>query len=417
MLRADWRDAPPRLSEVEGSLLPRGCGRSYGDSCLNAGGTLVDCTGLDRFIDLGPDGVLRCEAGVTLAEVLDVVVPRGWFLPVVPGTKWVTVGGAIANDIHGKNHHHVGTFGAHVSSLELLRSTGERLVCSSEANPELFAATIGGLGLTGIILWAEIRLRRISGAAIEVDRVRFAGLDEFLSIAREDAAYDYTVAWVDCLSRGRRLGRGIYHRGSHTGGGAPRPATSGPRIRIPCDAPNALLNRTTLGMFNAVQYRWGMRRQARRTVGYEPFFFPLDGIGDWNRLYGPRGFLQYQCVVPETTDGSAIRSILSRVAGSSETAGLGVLKRFGSLRSPGMLSFPRPGLTLAVDLAYRGSSTLGLLESLDAEVREAGGAVYPAKDARMSGESFRHFFPAWERFAVQVDPKFSSSFWRRVHGE
>ncbi len=170
-------------------------------------------------------------------------------------------------------------------------------------------------------------------------------------------------------------------------------------------------------MFNAVQYRWGMRRQARRTVGYEPFFFPLDGIGDWNRLYGPRGFLQYQCVVPETTDGSAIRSILSRVAGSSETAGLGVLKRFGSLRSPGMLSFPRPGLTLAVDLAYRGSSTLGLLESLDAEVREAGGAVYPAKDARMSGESFRHFFPAWERFAVQVDPKFSSSFWRRVHGE
>ena len=183
MLRADWRDAPPRLSEVEGSLLPRGCGRSYGDSCLNAGGTLVDCTGLDRFIDLGPDGVLRCEAGVTLAEVLDVVVPRGWFLPVVPGTKWVTVGGAIANDIHGKNHHHVGTFGAHVSRLELLRSTGERLVCSSEANPELFAATIGGLGLTGIILWAEIRLRRISGAAIEVDRVRFAGLDEFLSIA------------------------------------------------------------------------------------------------------------------------------------------------------------------------------------------------------------------------------------------
>ena len=417
MLRADWRDAPPRLSDVAGSLLPRGCGRSYGDSCLNAGGTLLDCTGLDRFIDLRPDGLLRCEAGVTLAEVLDVVVPKGWFLPVVPGTKWVTVGGAIANDIHGKNHHHAGTFGAHVSRFELLRSTGERLVCSSETNPDLFAATIGGLGLTGVILWAEIRLRRIAGAAIEVDRVRFADLDEFLSIAAEDAAYDYTVAWVDCLARGRRLGRGIYLRGSHTGGGTPRPAANGPRIRIPCDAPNALLNRTTLGMFNAVQYRWGVRRQTRRTVAHEPFFFPLDGIGDWNRLYGPRGFLQYQCVVPETADGSAIRNILSRVAGSSETAGLGVLKRFGSLRSPGLLSFPRPGLTLAVDLAFRGPSTLDLLESLDAEVREAGGAVYPAKDARMSGESFRHFFPEWERFAVQVDPKFSSSFWRRVHGE
>ncbi len=415
MLRADWRDALPPLSEVEGSVLPRGCGRSYGDSCLNAGGTLLDCTGLDRFMDLGPDGVLRCEAGVTLAQALDVVVPRGWFLPVVPGTKWVTVGGAIANDIHGKNHHHVGTFGAHVRRFEVLRSTGERLVCSRETNPELFAATIGGLGLTGVILWAEIRLRQIPGATIEVDRVRFASLDEFLSIAAEDAAYDYTVAWVDCLSSGRRLGRGIYLRGSHTSGGTPGPVASGPRLRIPCDAPNVLLNRTTLGMFNAVQYRWGVRRKARRTVAYEPFFFPLDGIGDWNRLYGPRGFLQYQCVVPETADGSAIRSILARVAGSSETAALGVLKRFGSLRSPGVLSFPRPGLTLAVDLAFRGSSTLGLLESLDAEVREAGGAVYPAKDARMSGESFRHFFPQWERFAVQVDPKFSSSFWRRVH--
>lgn len=395
--------------------MPRGCGRSYGDSCLNAGGTLVDCTGLDRFIDLGTDGMLRCEAGVTLAEVLDVVVPRGWFLPVVPGTKWVTVGGAIANDIHGKNHHHVGTFGSHVSSFELLRSTGERLVCSSETNPELFAATIGGLGLTGVILWADVRLRPIYGTAVEVDRVRFAGLDEFLAIAAEDAGYDYTVAWVDCLARGRRLGRGIYLRGSHTKGDAARPTGRGPRLRVPCDAPNLLLNRTTLGVFNAVQYRWGLRR-GRRTVGYEPFFFPLDGIGEWNRLYGSRGFLQYQCVVPETEGGGAVREILARVAGSSETAGLGVLKRFGALRSPGLLSFPRPGLTLAVDLAFRGQSTLDLLDALDEVVRLAGGAVYPAKDARMSGESFRQFFPLWERFAVQVDPKFSSSFWRRVHG-
>ena len=410
-----WRDCPPALADAPAPLLPAGCGRSYGDSCLNEGGSLLDATGLDRFIDLTPEGLLRVEAGVTLAEILGVVVPRGWFLPVVPGTRWVTVGGAIANDIHGKNHHRVGTFGVHVTRFELLRSSGERLVCSPDTNRELFAATVGGLGLTGLLLWAEIRLQQVPGARIDVERIRFAGLDEFLAIAADDPRHEYTVAWVDCLTRGRRLGRGVYLRGTHTQGGARGSVTAGPRVRVSFDAPSGLLNRLTLSAFNALQYRQGVGKRSRRTVPYQPFFFPLDAVGDWNRLYGARGFLQYQCVVPEAGDGGAIRAILERVSGSREVAGLGVLKRFGALPSPGLLSFPRPGLTLAIDLAFRGRPTLELLEGLDALVREAGGAVYPAKDARMSAQSFRSYFPAWERFAVHVDPRFSSSFWRRVH--
>jgi len=401
---------------VPESLLPSGCGRSYGDSGLNADGALIDATGLDRFIELGDDGLLRCEAGVTLAEILDLVVPRGWCLPVVPGTRWVTVGGAIANDIHGKNHHRLGTFGTHVTRLELVRSSGERMVCSAEANPELFAATIGGLGLTGLILWAEIRLQRVAGPGIDEERIRFEGLDQFLAIAAEDAQHEYTAAWVDCLRRGRRLGRGVYFRGAH--GVRPsgwRSLVVEPRVRVPCDAPSALLNRLTISAFNALNYRRAPRGRSRRAVEFGSFFFPLDGIGDWNRLYGRRGFVQYQCVVPEAAR-EAIREILERVSGSREVAGLGVLKRFGDRRSPGLLSFPRPGLTLAVDLALRGRATLGLLEELDGLVRQVGGAVYPAKDARMSGESFRAFFPAWERFARQMDPRFSSSFWRRVSG-
>ncbi len=359
-------------------MLAYGCGRSYGDSCLNEGGTLLVATGLDRFIALEPSGLLRCEAGVTLAEILDLIVPQGWFLPVVPGTKWVTVGGAIANDIHGKNHHRAGSFGRHVTRFELLRSSGQRLMCSPDSNPELFAATIGGLGLTGLILWAEIRLQRVAGAGIAQERVRFANLEEFLTLAAEDAAHEYTVAWVDCLARGRRLGRGVYLRGAHV----PFPAgvrrrASGAGLRVPFDAPSHLLNRATLGAFNALQYRRGPAKAARTTVAYEPFFFPLDALGDWNRLYGAAGFLQYQCVVPDSPGGAAARAILERVSRSTETPTLGVIKRFGSIASPGLLSFPRPGLTLAIDFSFRGKRTLDLLDELDREVRDAGGRGLP----------------------------------------
>jgi hypothetical protein len=255
----------------------------------------------------------------------------------------------------------------------------------------------------------------VAGAGIAQERIRFRGLDEFLMIAAEDAAHEYTVAWVDCLARGRRLGRGVYLRGAHVPFPMPRRRPSAAGFRMPFDAPTRLLNRTTLSAFNALQYRRGPARAARTTVAYEPFFFPLDGLGDWNRLYGGAGFLQYQCVVPDAPGGAVARAILERVSTSSETAALGVIKRFGSVTSPGLLSFPRPGLTLAIDFAFRGRRTLDLLDELDREVRDAGGAVYPAKDARMSSESFRSFFPAWKTFADLVDPRFSSSFWRRVH--
>jgi FAD/FMN-containing dehydrogenase len=412
-----WRSEPPALEQVPETVLPFACGRSYGDSCLNDGGALLDVAGLDRLIALDSDrGLLRCEPGVTLAQVLALIVPRGWFLPVVPGTRWVSVGGAIANDIHGKNHHRAGTFGAHVTRLELMRSSGERILCSATENPDLFRATIGGLGLTGLILWAELKLKSIPGAGIAMQSIRFPGLDGFFDLAATDADYEYTVAWVDCLARGRRLGRGIYMRGDHAelAGDQPSPLQEA-RLRVPVDAPPGLLNRLTLRIFNQLYYRRQLRRQVDSVVPYPPFFFPLDGVADWTRLYGPAGFLQYQCVVPDQPGGEAIRAVLDRVSRSDQAASLAVLKRFGNVPSPGMLSFPRPGLTLAVDFGFRGPGTLRLLDDLDAIVRESGGAVYPAKDARMSAASFRSFFPEYEAFSRLVDPKFSSSVWRRVH--
>lgn len=411
-----WRSDPMPATAPHERLLPFAWGRSYGDSCLNHGETLLDVGGLDRFLAFDEHaGLLRCEAGVTLADILALVAPRGWFLPVVPGTKWVSVGGAIANDIHGKNHHRAGTFGAHLTRFELLRSSGERLLCSPDSNPELFRATIGGLGLTGVVLWAEIRLVRPVGVGITVEHLRYPAFDAFFELAERDADFEYTVAWVDCLARGRRLGRGVYLRGDH----APAPASTetapAPLLRVPFDAPAGLLNRLTLAAFNAAYYRRHPRAGRRVTVAYDGFFFPLDAVDGWNRLYGKRGFLQYQCVVPNDRT-EALRAILDRVSHSGEAAGLAVLKRFGDVPSPGILSFPRPGLTLAVDLAFRGPTTLDLLDALDALVRAAGGAVYPAKDARMSSESFRAFFPRWQELARHVDPRFSSSLWRRVTG-
>lgn len=408
-----WRSDPPAWRSLSETVLPFACGRSYGDSCLNAGGALLDVAALRRFIAFDESqGLLRCEAGVTLAEILALVVPRGWFVPVLPGTQWVSVGGAIANDIHGKNHHRAGTFGVHVTCLELMRSTGERVLCSPDRNADLFRATIGGLGLTGLILWAELRLKRVPGPAVAMERIRFSCLDEFLELSGSDLDYEYTVAWIDCLARGRRLARGLFLRGDHVAGPHASDAHAS-RLRVPFDLPSGFINRLSLRAFNAFYYRSQFSARRRQTVPHDTFFFPLDGIRDWNRLYGRRGFFQYQCVVPDDT-GRTIRALLDEVGRSREIPSLAVLKRFGTVKSPGLLSFPRPGITLAIDFANRGSSTLALLERLDRLVVETGGAVYPAKDARMSAASFRRFFPAWESFAAQVDPKFSSSFWRRV---
>ena len=381
-------------------VLAYGQGRSYGDACLNDGGALLRTAGLDRFIDF-KDGILRCEGGVTLQQILDFAVPRGWFLPVVPGTRFVSVGGAIANDIHGKNHHRAGTFGRHLRRLELLRTSG-RAECAP--GDPLFAATVGGLGLTGLITWAEIALMPVPGPAVQVEAIPFAGLDHFFALSDEsDARSAYTVAWLDVLAASHR---GIFYRGDHAEG-AVRPARA--RASVPVDLP--LVNGLTVRAFNAAYYAAQRLAAGTRLVHYQPFFFPLDSLGHWNRLYGKRGFLQFQCVVP-TRDG--IRAVLDAAARLRAGSPITVLKKFGDLPSPGMLSFPRPGFTVAIDLANRGAETFAHFERLEKLVRVAGGALYPAKDARMSAATFAHSYPRLEEFAPFVDPAFSSSFWRRV---
>ena len=397
-----WRSDVPRFGAAK--VLPRGQGRSYGDSCLNDGGVLISTAGLDRFIFLDEaGGTLRCEAGVTFEAILDLIVPRGFFLPVVPGTKLVSVGGAIANDIHGKNHHRAGTFGRHVRALELLRSDGSRRVLGPP--DPLFAATVGGLGLTGIVTWAEIQLIRVPGPCLRTEAIPFADLDAFLALTREsDGSWDYTVSWIDCLSP--KPGRGVFLRGAHAEGAARAPSR---RLRVPLDFPAFVLNRHTVRAFNRL-YRLATR-PGTRLSHYDPFFFPLDSVQGWNRIYGRPGFFQFQCVVPEI---GTIGSLLQKVARAGTGSFLSVLKTFGDLPSPGLLSFPRKGFTLALDFPNRGAATLALLDDLEREVRAAGGALYPAKDARMSRETFVHGSPRLDQFLPFLDPAFSSSFWRRV---
>lgn len=412
--RTHWADEP--LPRSPHSLLPYGNGRSYGDSCLNDGSALLDMRGLDRLLSFDrATGVLRCEAGVLLAEILMVVVPMGWFVPVTPGTRFVTVGGAIANDVHGKNHHRTGTFGQHILRLALHRSDQGIVRCSTTENATLFYATIGGLGLTGAILWAEIQLRPIANATVDTETIRFANLNAFFNLSSEsDRDYEYTVAWIDCLARGESLGRGLFMRGNHAAPQEKLPPPPPKPRSFPMDMPFPFVNALSLRAFNSLYYRKQLARARRTLTHYEPFFYPLDGIYHWNRLYGRRGFLQYQCVIPPESAKDSIRALLETIAAARSGSFLAVLKIFGNRPSPGLLSFPRPGATLALDFPNRGQRTLDLLSQLDKIVVSAHGAVYPAKDARMSGEHFRQYFPRWEEFQSHIDPRFSSSFWRRV---
>lgn len=399
------------------SYLPFGRGRSYGDSCLNDKNILLSTEKLNHFIELNNEtGMLKVEAGLTLKEVLEEIVPRGWFLPVVPGTQFVTIGGAIANDIHGKNHHVAGTFGCHVKSLELLRSDGTRRVCSQEENTDWLQATIGGLGLTGIILWAEIKLKKIVCPWISRETLRFHNLKKFFEYSEDsDNKFEYTVGWMDCLSQGDDLGRGVFFRGNHLlVKEAAELKVKQERIKtFPFHAPEFLLNRLSMKAFNTLYYHTHPSKKSE-IVHYRPFFFPLDGINHWNRLYGKRGFFQYQCVVPYEGSKSPIFDIIETFAKSGLGSFLTVIKTFGNSISPGILSFPKPGVTLTLDVPNEGQKTLRILEILDEKVVKCGGRVYPAKDARMSKESFKHYFPERPAFEKYKDPKFSSSFWRRV---
>ncbi len=417
-VRLRWRDDDLPVAGHDGdTFLPFGNGRSYGDVCLNDGGVVLDCRGLDRFIDFDAEtGLLRCEAGCLLSEILELVVPRGWFLPVTPGTQFVTVGGAIANDVHGKNHHRAGTFGCHVRRFELLRSDGARVACAPDENADWFRATIGGLGLTGVITWAEIELKPIANPAIDREVVRYRDLDEFFGLSREsDGEFEYTVAWVDCLAKGGALGRGLFVRGNHAETATARRARApAATITFPIDPRPALVNGLSLKVFNALYYRKQLRPRKRSQVHYAPFFYPLDAVRKWNRVYGAKGLLQYQCVVAHDDGAAAIREILDRISAARTGSFLAVLKVFGAVASPGLLSFPRPGVNLAVDFPNRGQRTLDLLDRLDEVTRGAGGAVNPSKDGRMSAASFQAYYPEWRELERFIDPRFSSSFWRRV---
>ena len=397
-------------------MLVFGNGRSYGDVCLNAGGTLLAARGLDRFISFdATSGVLECEAGVLLSEIIGLTLPHGWFPPVTPGTALVTVGGAIANDVHGKNHHRAGSFGHHLLSFELRRSSGEILRCAPDQHADWFAATIGGLGLTGMISTARLQMRHVPGEWIAGDSQRFGNLEEFFALAAQsDAAYEYTVAWLDCAATGRKLGRGVFMRGNHLRHDARPPR--GHSLQFPLTPPISPVTGLSVRLFNELYFHRPAARQAHAIWHYQPFLFPLDRLLDWNRLYGPRGFFQYQCVLPGAVATAALPEMLQLVAGSRQGSFLVVLKQFGDQPSRGLLSFPRPGVTLALDFPNRGEPTLQLLESLDSITRAAGGAVYPAKDARMSAQSFQQYFPAWTKLQDYIDPMFSSSFWRRVTG-
>ena len=413
-----WRDENLPLPNIaEQSALPYGNGRSYGDVCLNDGGLLFDCRGLDRFISFDSDaGLLRCEAGVLLSEILALSVPRGWFLSVTPGTQFVTVGGAIANDVHGKNHHREGTFGCHIRSFELLRTDGTRLLCSPQQNADWYAATIGGLGLTGVIVSAEIQLKPVQSALLEQETIRFGDLSEFFVLSDEsDKKFEYTAAWIDCLGRGSTLGRGLFTRANHVESDSNRqPPAPRTCLSVPFDSPVTLVNNWSIRLFNSLYYRAHSNGNKPNRQHYANFMYPLDRIQHWNRIYGRSGFLQYQCVIPRRDAADAIAELLRRISSARTGSFFSVIKMFGDRTSPGYLSFPQPGATLALDFPNRGAGTLRLLEDLDAVTRQAGGAVYAAKDSCMSAESFQAYYPQWQRLIPFIDPRLSSGFWRRV---
>ncbi|KRA95537.1 FAD-linked oxidase [Devosia sp. Root685] len=395
------------------SLLAFGNGKSYGDSCHNDAGALVPMRSRRAILAFdAATGILTAEAGASLEEIIAHTAPHGYFLPVTPGTRFVTLGGAIANDVHGKNHHVRGTFGCHVTGFELLRSDGARYACSATQNSELFAATIGGMGLTGIILSASIKLMRVGSLDIEEEITPFSNLEGYFDLAEgADAANEYAVAWVDQLSRSNR---GVLLTGNHADNGNFKTARSATRLSVPFEMPFSMLNGLSLTAFNFAYFHAKARKSNKTLSGYGSFFYPLDAVGNWNRLYGPKGLFQHQSVIPF----EAARAIIPQMLEASREAGqasfLTVLKRFGAVASPGTLSFPRPGYTLTMDFSNRGASTLKLLERLDALTTEAGGRVNPYKDQRMSAATFAAGFPEWTELEAYRDPRFFSDFWRRT---
>lgn len=424
---------PEKRSEVAATLasgsqtsyIPRGLGRSYGDAALNQDGGVIWQALLNRFLSFeSTSGVLECEGGVSLAEIIQYFLPRGWFLPVTPGTKFVTVGGAIAADIHGKNHHRDGSFSNFVLDFRLLTPTGAILLCSPTLNPEVFWATVGGMGLTGVILSARLSLRRVDSAYVFVDYHRARNLEDILTaMDAEDERYEYSVAWIDGLATGDSMGRGVLMRGNHAPAAElparirhPLALHTGTQHRLLTDFPSMALNWLTVKAFNTVYYTFH-RSAPRQLVNLEKFFYPLDAIEGWNRMYGKRGFVQYQIAFPRASGRKGLPTILDRLARSGRASFLAVLKRFGA-GGLGLLSFPLQGYTLALDIPAA-SGLVPFLHELDRMTLDHGGRIYLAKDSLLRAQDFRAMYPQLDSFrAIQrkLDPGrvLSSSMARRL---
>ena len=412
-------------SDPAQATLAYGLGRSYGDTGLLENGHMLHTRGLNRVVSFDEEsGWVKCEAGVSLFELIQTFLPRGFFPPVVPGTQFVTVGGAVANDIHGKNHHVDGTFADHIRNVEILLASGEVVICDQTQNPDLFWTTVGGVGLTGILLTLELKLVKVDGPGIEMESIRIRDLDHFFEVSSESKHFTHTVSWIDCVAKGKHMGRGIFMRGRHSSQ-RPQPRLLGriaqkvsPLLNIPFNAPSFLLNPLTMKMFNTAYFYKHPNRLLSQTVSYQPFFFPLDFVRNWNRIYGKRGFLQYQFVVPHEPNHTAIRQILAKITSSGMGSFLAVIKEFGTQAHSG-LSFPTPGVTLALDFPNYGQALFDLLFHLDRIVMDAGGRVYLGKDARLPKDHFQVMYPQWQEWKTlrdQWDPqnRFQSSLGLRL---
>jgi len=420
-------DLTASLSLPIPSLLLRGWGRSYGDAALNPSGQTILTERLNRMIAFDEQtGILRCEAGVTFEDLLRVFVPRGWFPSVTPGTKFVTMGGAIAFDVHGKNHHVDGSFARHVRSFNLVLASGETITCSRTENSDCFWATVGGMGLTGMITEVEITLRRIPTAYIQGHHIKAKNIEEAIALfERYESDYQYSVAWIDCLASGAALGRSILMLGNHAQVADLSPnqrsqplAVQPPRrFQVFFDPPNTLLNHTTVSLFNSLYFNRQRSREVHKMIDYDTFFYPLDFLWDWNRLYGKRGFVQYQCVIPQAVSREALTEMLTLYSQKGWGSFLAVLKRLGEQAS-GWLSFPMAGYTLALDMPIQ-PGLWEFLAQLDDLVVRYGGRVYLAKDACLSAAAFRAMypdFPQWLAVKSAIDPdnRFTSALAERL---
>lgn len=391
--------------------------RSYGDSAYNSNHHTIDMTRLDRVLSFNPEtGVIRAEAGLTIDQLLQIIVPTGWFVPTTPGTRYITLGGATANDVHGKNHHRVGTFGNWIKKIGIHRSdTGTQTACPSH-NPDLFTATIGGLGLTGVILWVEIQLLRVGSSYLSTSVKPFNCLEDYFELSTQTSqTHEHSVAWVDCLSRGEGSERGLFNASNWLNDGLYEAHANVQNSKMPFNLPSGIMNRHSVRLFNQLYFARGAKKSKQITQHYGDVFHPLDAIANWNRLYGKRGFYQYQCVIPSQHALTGIRKLIAQIAASGQGSFLAVLKNFGDIRSPGLLSFPMPGTTLALDFPVAGKATHTLFNKLDSIVLDHGGRLYAAKDMRMTYTLFTQGLnQSINSFREQIDPGISSNLRRRL---